>query len=88
MINFNDLPSEIKSKIFKINYDKDQNEKLIKKNKDKYDIVISQLEEVIDELPFYFDMTSYTDGDEWDDEEECISIFIVAYLEDISYLIE
>ena len=49
-MNFNDLPSEIKLKIFHLNKEEERKEKEMKK---KFDIVIKDLENIIGELPFY-----------------------------------
>ena len=77
-INFNDLPNEIKLKIFHINKEEDRKEKEMKK---KFDIVVQDLENVIGELPFYFDLIDRSES------EEYISHFILSYLEDLSYMI-
>ena len=91
-MNFNDLPSEIKLKIFHLNKEEERKEKEMKK---KFDIVIKDLENIIGELPFYFDLSDYGECNETLREikkceyenGEYISHFIIAYLEDLSYMI-
>ena len=50
-INFNDLPSDIKSKIFKINKDDDYK----KYYKSKFNNCIDELNMIVESIPFYFD---------------------------------
>lgn len=77
-MNFNDLPHEIKLKIFHINKEEERKEKEMK---NKFNIVMQDLENVIGELPFYFDLIDRSE------DEEYISHFILSYLEDLSYMI-
>ena len=79
---FDLLPTEIKRKIFHINRQKVLN----KKCKKKYDIVMEDLKYTIEELPFYFDLSDYCDNCPCDENDEDVSIFILGYLRDISYL--
>ena len=79
---FDLLPTEIKRKIFLINRQKVLN----KKCKKKYDIVMQDLKYTIEELPFYFDLSDYCDNCPCDENDEDVSIFILGYLRDISYL--
>ena len=87
-INFNDLPNEIKLKIFHINKEEERKEKEMKK---KFDIVIQDLENIVGELPFYFDLSDYCDCEccdcEFNENEDDLSHFIIAYLEDLSSMI-
>ena len=76
------LPTEIKRKIFLIN----RQEVLNKKYKKKYDLVMQDLIYTIEELPFYFDLSDYCDNCPCDENDEDVSIFILGYLRDISYL--
>lgn len=80
---FDLLPTEIKRKIFHIN----RQEVLNKKYKKKYDIVMKDLIYTIEELPFYFDLSDYCDNCPCDENDEDVSIFILGYLRDISYLV-
>jgi hypothetical protein len=82
-MNFNDLPNEIKLKIFHINKEEERKEKEMKK---KFDIVIQDLKNIVGELPFYFDLSDYCEDCECENEEY-ISHFIIAYLQDLSYMI-
>ena len=79
---FDLLPTEIKRKIFLIN----RQEVLNKKYKKKYDLVMQDLIYTIEELPFYFDLSDYCDNYPYEGRDEDISIYILAYLRDISYL--
>lgn len=79
---FDLLPTEIKRKIFLIN----RQEVLNKKYKKKYDLVMQDLIYTIEELPFYFDLSDYCDNCPCDENDEDVSIFILGYLRDISYL--
>jgi len=47
MINFNDLPCDIKNVIFKINKDREKNEYI--NNKNQHLLVIDELQEYLDE---------------------------------------
>ena len=79
---FDLLPTEIKRKIFLIN----RQEVLNKKYKKKYDLVMQDLIYTIEELPFYFDLSDYCDNCPCYENDEDVSIFILGYLRDISYL--
>ena len=79
---FDLLPTEIKRKIFLIN----RQEVLNKKYKKKYDLVMQDLIYTIEELPFYFDLSDYCENCPCDENDEDVSIFILGYLRDISYL--
>lgn len=81
-INFNDLPFEIKSKIYKMNKDDEQ----IKSNKKKYDNCMNELNMILEELPFYFDLSDYVEGDDEDDiDEHNICYFIIGYQLEVKY---
>ena len=80
---FDLLPTEMKRKIFHIN----RQDALNKKYKRRYDIVMEDLKLTIEELPFYFDLSDYCDNCPCDENDEPISIYILAYLKDISYLV-
>tara|TARA_R110002074_G_scaffold388957_2_gene571951 strand:- start:8036 stop:8281 length:246 start_codon:yes stop_codon:yes gene_type:complete len=79
-MNFDLLPTEIKRKIFHIN----RQDALNKKYKRKYDLVMEDLKCTIEELPFYFDLSDYCDN--YDENDEEISVYILAYLQEVSYL--
>ena len=74
-INFNDLPSDIKSKIFKINKDDDYK----KYHKSKFKNCIDELNMIVEELPFYY-------GEEQIDiNQDNIYYFIIGYQLEIIY---
>ena len=79
---FDLLPTEIKRKIFLIN----RQDALNKKYKKKYDLVMHDLKYTIEELPFYFDLSDYCDNCPCDENDEDVSVYILAYLKDVSYL--
>ena len=79
-MNFDLLPTEIKRKIFHIN----RQAALNKKYKRKYDLVMEDLKCPSEELPFYFDLSDYCDN--YDENDEEISVYILAYLQEVSYL--
>jgi len=80
-INFNDLPSELKSVIFKINKDDEQ----IKYNKKNYDKCMNELNGIVEDIPFYFDISDYIEEDDEDDDDVDICIFIIAYQLELKY---
>ena len=79
---FDLLPTEMKRKIFHIN----RQDALNKKYKKKYDLVMEDLQYTIEELPFYFDLSDYCDNCPCDENDEDVSVYILAYLKDVSYL--
>lgn len=80
-INFNDLPFEIKSKIYKMNKDEEQ----IKCNKKKYNNCMNELNGIIEELPFYFDISDYIEEDMEDIGDNEICSFILVYQLELKY---
>jgi len=75
IMNFENLPSEIKSKIFKINYDREKEDKEILKNKKLFNSVMHEFQGIVEYSYFYFDReeTDY----EINDEEIYLSIIIL-----------
>lgn len=80
-INFNDLPSEIKSKIYNINKEEEQKEYY----KKKYKICMDELKMIIEELPFYFDLSEYVDEEMDDIGDDTICSFILVYQLELRY---
>jgi hypothetical protein len=76
-INFNDLPSDIKSKIFKINKDDEYKEYY----KSKFNNCIDELNMIVESIPFYFDC----DEEEIDNNQDIICYFIIGYQLEIKY---
>lgn len=80
-INFNDLPCDIKSKIFKINKDEEE----IQNNKLKYNTCMNELNMIIEELPFYFDLSDYVDEETDEIDQDNICYYIIGYQLEIRY---
>lgn len=72
-INFNDLPSDIKSKIYKINKNEEQKEFY----KKQYDKVIDEIEYVVGDIPYYFNILNFI-GSAFKEEDICF--FFIYYI--------
>tara|TARA_R100000654_G_scaffold75180_1_gene111836 strand:+ start:2613 stop:2873 length:261 start_codon:yes stop_codon:yes gene_type:complete len=80
-INFNDLPSELKSEIFKINKHEEQKQYY----KKKYNNCMNELNKIVEELPFYFDISEYIEEDMEDIGDNEICSFILVYQLELKY---
>lgn len=80
-INFNDLPFEIKSKIYKMNKEEEQKEHY----KKKYNNCMNELNMIIEELPFYFDISEYIEEDMEEIGDNEICSFILVYQLELKY---